>query len=241
MLSSSRVKRTLILAGFCLVGLACASAAEPPPPLETEDDKTLYALGLALSARLKNYDLNEKEVALVKQGLHDGILGDPKVEIATYGPKLDPFLQTRFTAAAAKEKTAGAEFVQKMAAEPGAEKLESGMVYIEQQAGTGASPSPSATVKVHYDGTLRDGDTFDSSRQRGEPATFSLNGVIPCFAQGIGKMKVGGKAKLICPAELAYGDRGSPPNIGAGATLVVDVELLEVTEGAPAAVEPPAP
>ena len=102
------------------------------------------------------------------------------------------------------------------------------MVYIEQKKGTGASPKATDTVKVHYKGTLVDGKTFDSSYDRGEPAQFPLNGVIPCWTEGVQKMAVGGKAKLVCPPAIAYGDRGSPPVIPPGATLVFEVELLEV-------------
>jgi FKBP-type peptidyl-prolyl cis-trans isomerase FkpA/FKBP-type peptidyl-prolyl cis-trans isomerase FklB len=83
-------------------------------------------------------------------------------------------------------------------------------------------------VKVHYHGTLSDGTVFDSSVKRGEPATFPLNGVIPCWTEGVQQMKVGGKSRLVCPSELAYGDRGAPPLIRPGATLVFEVELLEI-------------
>ena len=85
-------------------------------------------------------------------------------------------------------------------------------------------------MKVHYHGTLRDGTVFDSSVERGEPATFPLNRVIPCWTEGVQKMKVGGKAKLVCPSNIAYGDRGAPPKIKPGATLVFEVELLEHRE-----------
>jgi FKBP-type peptidyl-prolyl cis-trans isomerase FkpA/FKBP-type peptidyl-prolyl cis-trans isomerase FklB len=85
-------------------------------------------------------------------------------------------------------------------------------------------------VRVHYHGTLTDGTVFDSSVQRGEPATFALNGVIPCFREGVQLMKVGGKSRLVCPAPLAYGDRGAPPKIRPGATLVFEVELLEIVK-----------
>ena len=104
---------------------------------------------------------------------------------------------------------------------------------------TGAFPTASDTVKVHYHGTLRDGTVFDSSVDRGTPVDFPLNGVIPCWTEGVQKMKVGGKARLVCPASLAYGDRGAPPKIKPGAALVFDVELLGIGGAEPAAELPP--
>jgi len=98
------------------------------------------------------------------------------------------------------------------------------------KAGTGPTPKPSDTVKVHYHGTLTDGTVFDSSVQRGQPATFQLSGIIPCWKEGLQLMKVGGKSRLVCPPELAYGDRGAPPRIKPGATLVFEVELLEIAK-----------
>jgi FKBP-type peptidyl-prolyl cis-trans isomerase FkpA len=83
-------------------------------------------------------------------------------------------------------------------------------------------------VKVHYHGTLRDGKVFDSSVQRGQPAVFGLTGVIPCWTEGLQKMKVGGKAKLTCPSEIAYGERGHPPTIPGGAVLTFEVELIDI-------------
>jgi FKBP-type peptidyl-prolyl cis-trans isomerase FkpA len=110
------------------------------------------------------------------------------------------------------------------------------MIYRELRAGTGASPKSTDTVKVNYRGTLTNGTEFDSSYKRNEPAQFPLNGVIPCWTEGVQKMKVGGKASLVCPSELAYGDQGRP-SIPGGATLVFEVELLEI--GGAAAAEPP--
>ena len=85
-------------------------------------------------------------------------------------------------------------------------------------------------VKVHYHGTLIDGTVFDSSVERKQPIDFALNGVIPCWTEGVQMMKVGGKARLVCPSEIAYGDNGAPPKIKPGATLVFDVELLEIVK-----------
>ncbi len=122
-------------------------------------------------------------------------------------------------------------YLDKAAAETGAIRTASGLVYHELRPGYGASPKATDTVKVHYRGTLIDGTEFDSSYKRGEPAQFGLNQVIACWTEGLQKMKVGGKSKLVCPSSIAYGDRGSPPLIQGGATLVFEVELLGIGGG----------
>lgn len=119
-------------------------------------------------------------------------------------------------------------YLDKAAAQPGAVRTESGLVYRELRAGSGGSPKASDTVTVNYRGTLPDGTEFDSSYKRNEPAQFPLSQVIPCWTEGVQKMKVGGKAELTCPASIAYGDRGSPPVIPGGATLIFQIELLRI-------------
>jgi len=119
-------------------------------------------------------------------------------------------------------------YLDKAAAEPGAQKTASGLIYRELKPGTGASPKASDTVKVHYRGTLIDGKEFDSS-YGGEPLAFPLNRVIRAWTEGVQMMKVGGKSRLVCPANLAYGERGAPPDIPGGATLVFEVELLGIS------------
>jgi FKBP-type peptidyl-prolyl cis-trans isomerase FkpA len=119
--------------------------------------------------------------------------------------------------------------VTKAAAEKGAVKTESGMVYRSLKDGSGASPKETDVVRVHYQGTLPDGTEFDSSLKRGQPAEFPLNRVIKCWTEGVQKMKVGGKAKLTCPANVAYGERGTPGGpIPPNATLIFEVELLAI-------------
>ncbi|MDH5252936.1 MAG: FKBP-type peptidyl-prolyl cis-trans isomerase, partial [Nitrospira sp.] len=125
-------------------------------------------------------------------------------------------------------KKAGAAFLTKAASEKGATKTESGIIITTMKAGSGATPKATDTVKVHYHGTLIDGTVFDSSVKRGEPATFPLNQVIKCWTEGVQQIKVGGKSRLVCPSDLAYGERGSPPVIKPGATLIFEVELLEI-------------
>ncbi|HAH07424.1 MAG TPA: peptidylprolyl isomerase [Elusimicrobia bacterium] len=204
-------------------------AAAPKAALGTEEEKVLYALGLAVGRNLGTFSLTPAEMKFVEMGLRDSALGkEPKVELQVYGPKLEDFQKARMGKKAEKEKSKAKGFLEKAAKEPGAVALPSGVIYKEIKAGMGDSPKATDKVKVHYHGTLVDGKVFDSSVQRGEPAEFPLNGVIPCWTEGVQKIKVGGKAKLVCPSSVAYGDRGAPPVIPGGATLVFEVELLEI-------------
>ena len=116
------------------------------------------------------------------------------------------------------------------AKEAGAVVTPSGLVYRALQEGTGASPTAADSVKVHYKGTFPDGREFDSSYKRNEPIDFPLRGVIPCWTEGVQKMKVGGKAKLTCPAAIAYGARGAGGVIPPNATLLFEVELLAINK-----------
>lgn len=202
-------------------------AADP----KTEEEKTMYAIGLALSQTVGDFALSEAELEQVKAGLTDGTLKRPaKVDLQAYMPKIQQLAQARAATVAEKEKKAGAAFLAKAASEPGAKKTESGAIVIPIKEGTGAKPAATDKVTVHYHGTLIDGTVFDSSVKRGSPATFGLNGVIKCWTEGVQLIKVGGKARLICPADIAYGDRGSPPKIKPGATLIFEVELLDIAK-----------
>ena len=204
-----------------------ATAADP----STDDQKTFYALGLMISQSLVPFALTESELDQVRSGMTDGVLKrTPKVDLQTFGPKVNQIQQARAAVLAEKEKKAGAAFLTKAASESGAKKTESGAIITTIKEGKGATPKATDTVKVHYHGTLVDGTVFDSSVKRGEPATFLLNQVIKCWTEGVQLIKVGGKSRLVCPSALAYGDRGSPPTIKPGATLVFEVELLEIVK-----------
>ncbi|MGH7278183.1 MAG: FKBP-type peptidyl-prolyl cis-trans isomerase [Candidatus Rokuibacteriota bacterium] len=204
-----------------------AAAADP----RSEEDKTLYALGLVISRNLASFGLSAAELEMVQAGITDGVLQKtPKVDLQAYGPKLQELQKSRAAVASATEKKSGQAYLDKAAAEKGATRTRSGAVISTIKAGSGASPKATDKVKVHYHGTLTDGSVFDSSVQRGEPVTFPLDGVIPCWTEGVQTMKVGGKSRLVCPSELAYGDRGAPPRIRPGATLVFEVELLDIVK-----------
>jgi len=198
------------------------------PVLSTDEQKTVYALGLQMYRSLAQFDLSPAEVELIKRAFGDAAAGKPAVDVNEWGPKFRAFEQTRAARASEKQKATSNAYLAKAAREPGAIKTESGLIYMDVQSGTGASPNASDSVKVNYRGTLIDGTEFDSSYKRNEPAQFPLSGVIRCWTEGVQKMKVGGKARLVCPADIAYGDNGHPPVIPGGATLIFEIELLEI-------------
>ena len=226
-------KLRAVAAILCTLSLTVCSAdaAKTPPTPEptTDEQKAFYSLGLLLSQRISSFDLKPEELAQVQKGLSDGVLKakttiDPQQHIA----KLQDMERVRATAVAEKEAAPGAAYLEKAAKEPGATKTASGMVIKHTKEGSGKSPTAADQVKVHYEGRLIDGKVFDSSIKRGEPTTFPLNGVIPCWTEGVAAMKVGGKAQLVCPSSMAYGPRGQGADIPPHSTLVFDVELLEI-------------
>jgi FKBP-type peptidyl-prolyl cis-trans isomerase len=228
------IKRILFPVVLCLlVALSCtAKTGQAPaasaPQLQTDDQKTLYALGLILGRNIKPFSLTPEELAIVKAGLSDAVTNaKPEVDLNAYGPKVNELAQKRAAAQAEVEKKKGAEFLDNAAKQSGASKTPSGIVIRTIKAGEGGSPSATDVVKVHYEGKLPDGTIFDSSIQRGQPAEFPLNQVVPCWTEALQKMKKGEKAQIVCPAAVAYGDKGSPPTIPPGATLSFEVELLD--------------
>jgi FKBP-type peptidyl-prolyl cis-trans isomerase FkpA/FKBP-type peptidyl-prolyl cis-trans isomerase FklB len=214
-----------------LLGMVFCGSGAVAAELANDEQKTLYAIGVALSQSLHDFSLTEAELEIVKSGLSDGVVKRPlKVDMQTYGPRIEQMGKARGAAVAEKDKKAGAAFLAKAAAEPGVKKTASGAIVKTLKEGSGASPTATEKVKVHYHGTLVDGTVFDSSVKRGQPVTFPLGNVIKCWAEGMQQIKVGGKSRLICPADIAYGERGSPPIIRPGATLIFDVELLDIVK-----------
>jgi FKBP-type peptidyl-prolyl cis-trans isomerase FkpA len=197
--------------------------------LKTEDDKTLYAIGYITGERVGVLQLKPNEVKIVEQGFHDGASGTKsKVDVEQRQDAINKFAQARSSAAAEKEKNASKEFLAKAEKEKGAQKLPSGLIIRVTRPANGPSPKETDKVKVNYEGRLTNGTVFDSSYKRGQPAEFPLNGVIKCWTEGVQKMHVGEEAELVCPSDIAYGDRGHPPTIPGGATLVFKVELLGI-------------
>jgi FKBP-type peptidyl-prolyl cis-trans isomerase FkpA len=220
--------RKIIIALFIVVSMLAITACTKSEP-KTDDQKALYAIGVMMSKQMEILSLTPEELEYVKRGVTDSVTGKKLiVEPEAYQQKVSEFAHARIKKAAEQQKEKSKAYLESAAKEKGAQKTESGLIYIPIKEGTGKQPQETDMVKVHYQGTLINGKVFDSSVKRGKPAEFPLNQVIACWGEGIAKIKVGGKAKLVCPAELAYGDMGRPPIIPGGAALIFEVELLDI-------------
>jgi FKBP-type peptidyl-prolyl cis-trans isomerase FkpA len=200
---------------------AAQPAAASPAQLQTEDEKILYSVGYQFAKSNGFLAMSPGEIEALKRGIADASGGvEPAVDTDLYGRKMQAYTRSR-------QEKANALFLEKAAQEKGAQKLPSGVIYKELQAGKGPSPKATDTVGVHYRGTLITGEEFDSSYKRNQVAEFPLNGVIRCWTEGLQKMKVGGKAKLVCPAVTAYGERART-KIPANSVLQFEVELVSI-------------
>jgi len=223
-------KTLAVLAAFGLVaGFAASAFAQAAP--EGNDEKAFYSIGTSMASQLDMVKpITDRELDLLIQGIRDGVGGRALVVEQQEGATLvRALLKERQEKSQAVEQVEADRFLTSEASKKGARKTESGLIYTEIKAGTGASPAATDKVRVHYHGTLRDGTVFDSSVDRGEPAEFPLNRVIPCWTEGVAMMKEGGKSRLVCPSSIAYGNRGQG-KIPPGAALAFDVELIEIVK-----------
>lgn len=193
--------------------------------------RTLYAIGVNIADSLKVFDLSDAEFQQVLKGFVESRTGvDPGFDPKAFDAAIQNLARQRRAAQGERQVAAGRAFLERMKKEPGAVTTPSGLVLIPKQEGKGDHPKPADSVKVHYRGTLVDDREFDSSHRRGAPATFRLDGVIKCWQEGVALMRPGGKAQLVCPPELAYGERGMGDMILPKATLSFDIELLEIVK-----------
>ena len=218
--------------------VSCNSNDPKKISLESDDDKTFYAMGYMLGGNLQRLNLSDKELAALYKGIAMASKNEKsEVDMAKFQNRIQEVFKSRMDKVAAKEKDAGKAFLEKFVKDESATKTESGLAYKVIKEGAGATPGAEDVVEVHYHGTLTDGTVFDSSVERGKTISFPLNRVIKGWTEGLQTMKEGGKTKFVIPAELAYGEAGAPPKIPGGATLVFEVELFKVTKAAAAAPE----
>lgn len=203
--------------------------------LESDDQKASYAIGLDVGRNLTVVG-DHLDVAALRVGIEDALADReqqvPQEELDRVMTALQETIQTEQQAEAEAEATSnraeGEAYLAENGARDGVTTTASGLQYEVLREGEGAQPGPTDQVTIHYRGTLLDGSEFDSSYERDQPATFSVNGVIPGFAEGLQLMTLGSQYRFVIPGELAYGPAGSPPSIGPDATLVFEVELLEI-------------
>lgn len=199
-----------------------------PVRLETEEDKTLYGLGLVIARQLQVFKLSPKELRIVRQGMYDGVKGrKPKVDFTVYSKKSVEMGIARRDAHGKNLAVRTPGYLELAVAEEGALKSSTGVIYLSIKDGVGANPVETDKVKFHQRATLIDGEEVENSYKRGEPDTGLLKESLPCLAESVKLMKPGGKARIVCPSETAFGKEGYgviPPD----AALIFEIELVEV-------------
>ena len=215
-----------LLALLALLCLPLAVPAQAAPAIENDEDKTFYFIGTLTAPMLERLALSDEELELVLRGIRDTVRGESiPIDPEELGPKLRLLREERQKALLKIEAKKSGDYLVQQSKLEGAESTPSGLIFTEIETGDGSQPTSTSKVRVKYEGRLRDGTIFDS-----RTAEFPLNGVIACWTEGVARLKVGGKARLVCPAEIAYGNTGRPPVIPAGAALTFDVELLAIVE-----------
>jgi FKBP-type peptidyl-prolyl cis-trans isomerase len=200
-----------------------AKASKPSASAAKADEKTLYALGVVVGKNLEVFSLSSAELEVVLKAVRDEVAGKAKIELNPQAQgAINELAKTRTAAVASR-------YLAKVSSEKGARKTASGAIVFSEKEGTGATPTAADKVKVNYTGTLPSGRVFDASANHGGPAEFQLSGVIKCWTEALQMMKVGGKARVVCPPEIAYG-MSSQPGIPPNSVLTFQVELLEIVK-----------
>lgn len=249
------MKNCIIIVSACLLALPVLGQ-EKSPQLKDQKDKVSYSIGMNIGFNLARQKVDISP-DLIAAGIRDALAGKPLLtsdQVKDVMAQFEKDMEQKQKEAGEKNKTEGAKFLEDNKKKPGVKTTASGLEYKVLKEGSGPKPKPTDIVTVNYRGTLIDGTEFDSSYKRGQPATFPLNGVIKGWTEGLQLMSVGSKYQFFIPSNLAYGERAVSPDLGANATLIFEVELLEIKppptpgpagsgapQGAPKSGAPPAP
>lgn len=234
---NTRHVATLILAACALAMPGFAQDAAAPAGLDSEIQKVSYIIGNQFGKSLKSQAV-EADLKALLQGIQDGVDGnkpaiapeDAQKILSEFEPKLIAKQKENRQKLGDANKAEGDAFLAENAKKPDVKTTESGLQYIIVKEGAGESPKVTDTVKTNYRGTLINGDQFDSSYDRGQPAEFPVNRVIPGWTEILQKMKVGSTYKVFVPSKLAYGEQGAGADIPPNATLIFEIELLDIVK-----------
>ncbi|MEZ4417747.1 MAG: FKBP-type peptidyl-prolyl cis-trans isomerase [Gemmatimonadota bacterium] len=231
-----RIRLSGAALGLALAVAACQSGGdEGTPSLQTNDQKASYAIGLNWGRQLLQVS-DKIDLASLRAGIRDGIgeldpaIADADIQgvMEQFGREVDEAEASKRETAATKNQEEGQAYLAENGQKEGVLITASGLQYEVLRAGSGPKPGPENQVRVHYRGTLLDGKEFDSSYARGEPAVFAVGQVIPGFAEGLQLMETGSQYRFVLPGDIAYGPGGAGADIGPNATLIFEVELLEI-------------
>jgi FKBP-type peptidyl-prolyl cis-trans isomerase FkpA len=226
MIKLLKLSCAVAITSILITGVAVAKDSKSAP--ETEQEKLFYFMGTQLGQSLTLLQLSDAELDQVLRGARDTVQGNAtELNPTVYGPQLAKLGEQRHQKRLDEERPQANAYLKRMAAEDGARTTPSGLIFLALKPGTGATPTAASVVELDYHGTLRDGTVFDSSVVRGQSVQVPLERVHPCWQEGIALLKVGGKAKITCPAKLAYQDRGLA-NIPPGAAITFEVELVKI-------------
>jgi FKBP-type peptidyl-prolyl cis-trans isomerase FklB len=223
------MKRFIVIASASLLALPLFGQ-EKSPQLKDQSDKVSYSIGLQIGFNLKRQKVDVKPDILFA-GMKDALANKPQLtpdQVKEVMAQFEKDMEQKQKELGEKNKVEGTKFLEENKKKPGVKTTASGLEYKVEKEGTGPQPKPTDMVTVNYRGTLIDGTEFDSSYKRGQPATFPVQGVIKGWSEALQLMKKGAKYQLFIPSNLAYGERAMGPDIGPNATLIFEVELLDI-------------
>jgi len=222
--------KKLMLPAFviAMVVSSCNAQEKPNTNMKTEKDSISYSLGVSIANNLKQGNLDDVNVDIMAQGMKDFFANKPAMTVQACEGAIQTYMSGKEKEKGAANESKGKAFLEENKKKEGIVTTASGLQYKVVKMGTGVKPTLNDKITAHYHGTLIDGTVFDSSVDRGEPASFPVTGVIPGWTEALQLMPTGSKWMLYLPSNLAYGERGAGGKIGPNTALIFEVELLSI-------------
>ncbi len=213
---------------IAMVVSSCNAQEKSKTNMKTEKDSISYSLGVSIANNLKQGNLDDVNIDVMAQGMKDFFANKPAMTVQACEGAIQTYMSGKEKAKGSENEAKGQAFLAANQKKEGVTTTASGLQYKVIKMGTGAKPTLNDKITAHYHGTLIDGTVFDSSVDRGQPASFPVSGVIPGWTEALQLMPVGSKWTLYLPSNLAYGEKGAGGKIGPNSALVFDVELISI-------------